>query len=318
MSVALGIGAFALLAGCTAAAPPARDPGFGAWWHDGRAELDGYRLVVQRYGHPRAGQGVLVYVTEPFSIAQRVKVDDTARHPGDVWDVLKLNAVRDFQTGIYDYNTMVSTFVRTDDLVPVKVSFTSAEWCGNVYEELRVDSTRIGDQLFSYFEGESGSRTVPRPAGGVLEDELLILVRSLRGPWLPPGGTRQVPFLPGTLWRRLAHRPLAWGTATIARASRTSRVHVPAGTFDVDTWTVRVADGRTGTFDVEAAYPHRVVRWHWAPAAGGPALGGTDAGELTGSIRAAYWRLNQPGGERWLDSLGIAPTVRGAFAPAVR
>src|SRR5437868_2578401 len=130
----------ALVAGCAAAAPvPARDPEFGAWWHDGRAELDGYRLVVQRYGHPRAGQGVLVYVTEPFSIRSRVKVDDPARHPNDTWDVLKLNAVRDFQTGIYDYNTMVSMFVRSDDLVPVKVSFSSAEWCGHVYEELRVD-----------------------------------------------------------------------------------------------------------------------------------------------------------------------------------
>jgi hypothetical protein len=308
---ARGALAVAVLAGCAGAAPVAgHDPEFGAWWHDGRAELDGYRLVVQRYGHPRAGQGVLVYVTEPLSIATRVKVDDPARHPGDVWDVLKLNAVRDFQTGIYDYNTMVSTFVRTDDLAPVKVSFSSAEWCGHVYEELRLDPGRIAQTLHSYFEGESGDRTVPRPEGGVLEDELLIRVRSLRGPWLGPGEARDVPFLPGTLWRRLAHRPLAWGRARVARARAATRVRVPAGSFEVTTYTVQVDDGRTGVFDVETDYPHRVVRWSWQAGAGAPPLGGTDEGELTGSVRTQYWQLHQPGDERWLDSLGMAPTVR--------
>ncbi len=303
--------AAALAAGCTAATPVVgHDPRFDRWWHDGRAELDGYRLVVQRYGAPRAGQGVLVYVTEPFRIAARVKADDPTRDPGDTWDVLKLNAVRDFQTGIYDYNTMVSTFVRTGDLAPVKVSFSSAEWCGHVYEELRIDPGRIDATLHSYFEGESGAHTLPRPADGVLEDELLILVRGLHGDWLPPGGTRTVPFLPGTLWRRLAHRPIAWGRARIAHARDSVRVRVPAGTFTTRAWTVAVDDGRSARFDVETAWPHRVVRWDWRAPAGGPRLGGTDAGELTGSLRLAYWRENQPGGERWLDSLHIAPTVR--------
>src|SRR6266545_4351728 len=83
----------------------AADPDFDSYWHDGKAELDGYKFTISRYGQSRKGQGVLVYVTEPFSESKRVKVDDPTKNPADTFDAFKLNAVRDFQTGIYDYNT---------------------------------------------------------------------------------------------------------------------------------------------------------------------------------------------------------------------
>ena len=128
---AVGALALAMLIGL-AAPLRAADPSFDSYWHDGKAELDGYRLELTRYGAPRPAQAVMIYVTEPFSISKHVKLDDPSRSPQDVVDVLKLNLVRDFQTGIYDYNTMVSLFVRTSDLEPLKESVTSAEWCGTV------------------------------------------------------------------------------------------------------------------------------------------------------------------------------------------
>jgi hypothetical protein len=134
------------------------DREFDATWHDGKAELDGYRLTVSRYGEERKGTAVLVYVTEPFSESKRVKVDDHTKNPSDTFNALKLNAIRDFQTGIYDYNTMVSVFVRSTDFSTAKVTFTSAEWCGHVYEELRFDPDRISGHYYSYFEDESGRR----------------------------------------------------------------------------------------------------------------------------------------------------------------
>ena len=69
----------------------------------------------------------MIFVTEPFSDSKRVKVDDPRRDPPDTFEVLKLNLVRDFQTGIYDYNTMTSVIVRSDDFEPVKVTFSSDE-----------------------------------------------------------------------------------------------------------------------------------------------------------------------------------------------
>ncbi len=122
---------------------------FETYWHDGKAELNGYRLTVSRYGQPRTGRAVAIYVTEPFSKSKRVKVDDPTKNPGGVEDVLKLNLVRDFQTGIYDYNTMVSVFVRSADFSPVKTSFSSAEWCGHVFEEQTFHPGRIHDSQFS-------------------------------------------------------------------------------------------------------------------------------------------------------------------------
>src|SRR3989442_4028868 len=126
--------AVALLAAARGSAPAAQtpDPRFNATWHDGKAELDGYRYSVTRYGQLRRGTCVAIYVTEPFSRSKRVKVDDPSRNAKDVLDVLKLNLVRDFQTGIYDYNTMTSLFVGSEDLDPLKVSFSSMEWCRNV------------------------------------------------------------------------------------------------------------------------------------------------------------------------------------------
>ena len=126
---------------------------FDSYWRDGKAELDGYHLKVSRYGEPRTGQGVMVFVTEPFSRSKFVKLDNPTANPSDLVDVLKLNMVRDFQTGIYDYNTMVSVFSDVSDFKQVKIRFSSAEWCGNVYEELLFTKKRMEEKYFSYFEG---------------------------------------------------------------------------------------------------------------------------------------------------------------------
>src|SRR5438105_143676 len=73
-------------------------------WSDGRAELDGYRLTQPRYGELRKGTAVLIFVKEDFSETARVKADPGRHPPEDVFPVLKLNFVKDFQTGVYDYN----------------------------------------------------------------------------------------------------------------------------------------------------------------------------------------------------------------------
>jgi hypothetical protein len=278
----------------------AADPAFDTYWHDGKAELDGYRLQVSRYGQTRNGQAVLIYVTEPFSDSQRVKVDDPTKKTADTVDVFKLNLVRDFQTGIYDYNTMVSVFSRSADFSPMKISFSSAEWCGHVYEELTFHPDKVSGFYSSYFEGESGNRALDHPKDGVAEENLWILLRGLRGDYLAPGASKTVPFLPGAFHGRLAHKPLAWTTATIERAATPETVTVPAGTFESAVYTVTIKDGRVGKFFVETAYPHRIVRWELAPDV---------RAELTGTLRDQYWRLHDNGDEKLLQKLGIKPTV---------
>jgi len=299
-----------ILAAFASGPTAAGDAKFESWWRDGQAELDGYRLHVQRYGHERSGRAVAIYVTEPFSRSKHVKLDDPARAGRDVLGVLKLNLVRDFQTGIYDYHTIVSLFVDDAAFEPVKIAFSSTEWCGQVYEELNFGGGGIQQRVASYFEGESGEHSLGRPRDGIEEDALFVRLRALSGaPLVAPGARRTFPFLASPFYRRLAHRPAAWTTVTIEHAAEPVRVTVPAGAFEVDSYVVRPADGREGSFDVERAWPHRIVRWSWRAAPGAPALGGTDAAELTGSRRLAYWRTHDPGDENDLRDLGVNPGV---------
>ena len=64
-------------------------------------------------------------------------------------------------------------------------------------------------------------------------------------------------------------------------------------------YTLKTADGRAGTFWVEHAYPHRIIRWELAPDLGA---------ELTGTSRLDYWKLHRNGDESYLKPLGLKPT----------
>jgi hypothetical protein len=286
---------FLLLA---ALAQPSVAQDFWAHWGDGKAELNGYALKQPRYGAVRSGTSVLIFVTEELSDTLRVKADPGKHPASDVFPVMKLNAVRDFQTGIYDYNVMTSAFLRVAPGWPVaKVSFSSQEWCGHVWHQIVPRDGRLSGFFHSYFDGEAdGTDNLAFPKDGVLEDVLPVLLRGWNGVYLKPGERRTVPFLPSLLWARLNHRPLAWTTARLARAAATRSVTVPAGRFDVSSYTVDTADGRTLRLEIESAPPYRLVR-----------QSGPDGEELSlkGSTRLPYWRLNAPGGEAHLKELGL-------------
>ncbi len=291
-----------LLAATPAAA--AADP-FWLAWGDGKAELDGYALVEPRYGAPREGTAVMIFVTEDFSDAARVKADPGKHPPRDVYPVLKLNVVRDFQTGIYDYNVMSSTFARTEwatGAAPwpvVKTSFSAQEWCGHVYLQWLARGAALEGTLHSYFDGEGDqSPRLALPEGGVLEEAVPILVRGLRGEWLAPGATRTVPFLPSALRARFAHRSQAWGTATVRRAAAAATVPSGLGNLRAVEWTVEETGGERTTWLVEEAAPHRILAWR---ASGG------ESGRLLGSARLPYWQLHDHGGEASLKLLGLTP-----------
>ncbi len=286
-----------LILGIALLPPPAgAETDFSSHWHDGLAELDGYRLTVSRYGAEREGRAVMIYVTEPFSEEKKVKVDNPSANRSDTFDALKLNLVRDFQTGIYDYNTMVSLFVRSDDFSPAKTTYSSAEWCGHIYEERLFGNGKILSTLSSYMENQSGEKRVKYPSKSITEDNLFILLRGLRGPFLLAGEKESFAFLPGTYAGHLMQSPFEWTTATIERRKKREEIDVPAGNFIVDVYDINIADGRTGQFLVEEAYPHRIVRWELLPDV---------RGELTGSKRLAYWQLNDPGGRSYLADLGL-------------
>jgi hypothetical protein len=268
-----------------AAAPP----GFWDHWGDGQAEISSYTLVTPRYGELRQGSAVLIFVTEDFTDGQRVKTDGGHK---DEYPVLKLNEIRHFQTGVYDYDLMTSTFLRIDGQAPlgqpVKVSFSAQEWCGHTYEQLLARKGSLQHTGHSYFDGEADhDRTVPLPPDGVLGEALPILARGLVGGWpaATGSGQAQVQVLDTLMHSRFAHEPPQWRQAVVRRSSAPSSVTVPAGTFEVV--QVEVQRGKlTSTWQVESAPPHRIVRFTTSEG---------EVGELVASQRMPYWKLNREG-----------------------
>lgn len=272
---------------------------FWAVWGDGRAEIDSYRLEQPRYGQLRSGNPlILIYVTEDFSDSARVKAD-AGKHPKqDVYPVLKLNALRRFQTGIYEYSVMTSVFARIDaaPFAVRKVTFSSQEWCGQVFHELLPQVPRRESLLSesrSYFDGEGdASKELPLPDGGVFEDALPVLLRRFAGKaeFLPQPGTVTVPFLPSLMRTRLLHRPLSWGRASIARRDAPGRT----------IYTVAIEGGERGAFEFDARPPFRLLHYRW------------DSGEeatLLKSERLSYWKMNGAGPEGAVElrKLGLQP-----------
>ncbi|RMG16808.1 MAG: hypothetical protein D6731_05325 [Planctomycetota bacterium] len=290
-----------------ACAQPAPRFGDAFWrrWGDGKAEVSAYELEISRYGVSRRGVAVAIFVTEPFRESLRVKRERPGGPDGDTFQVLKLNLVKDFPTGVYDYHLMLSAFVGLEPAggraagTPCKLSFTAQEWCGQAAHFLWFDRGRVREQLHSYFDGEADrAGGFPWPAGGLSEDVLWHWARGFAGPVLRPGEEKRVSLLTSLQGARLRHVPLAWAPARLARGEGVLRREVPAGIFEVTECTAQAEGGRTWRFYVERAVPRRIVEW---------SLEGVERARLLGSQRMAYWKWNGPGGEKRLRALGLTP-----------
>jgi hypothetical protein len=315
--VALALALPSTLASCDGApepgasatrAHPFHDPAGGAsaafWerWGDGRAELASYRGTVMRYGAPREAEVVLVYVTEPLD--SRTLIKDDAAPSGRQLQTLKLNAMLRFQTGIYPYSVMTSTFAPVEAFSglprfgPAKITLTAQDWCGHVFAGAWREPDALALETRSYFadpgdasEGDT-ERRVELPRGALFEDALFVQLRELDGRFLDrpaaPPGTEPVwegSIVPSLWSARRDHRPVAPERGAI-------RVRLEPGLviFEVEigarTLTLRVTD------DAE----HAIAGWETSDG---------DRFTLAGRERLPYWELHDPGEERERARLGL-------------
>ncbi len=248
-----------------------------ALWDDGKAEVARYRATEPRYGVMRTGEAVLIVVKETFDSDHLVKADGPP--PDTTVDVMKLNTVTTFQTGVYTYRQMVSSFLTRDGLRPVKLSMSSQEWCGVTSKILTVRGTEALLRTFSYF-GAEGDCAFELDLGddAVLYDALPMWLRGLD---LEDHTPRTVRVLDE---QRSNHATEPqWADARIEVGEPTS-VDVPAGHFGVVPVGVVRGDARD-VFFLGADSPHPLVRWERS-----------DGGvyELTVLARAPYWVMHDP------------------------
>ncbi len=172
---------------------------FKDYWYAGKAEITSYQLDQARYGEIRKGKAVLIYVTEPFLADQQVKADQN--NPSNI-NVLKLNATKNFNTGIYPYSIMQSTFYPiANNQHALKVSASVQEWCGQAYTQLN-NREQFQVSSHSYFQGEADQNFNLDKA--VLENQIWTQLR-IDPTSLPTGNFNIIPNLE---FIRLSHKPL--------------------------------------------------------------------------------------------------------------
>lgn len=172
---------------------------FNDYWYQGKAELSRYRLKQARYGEIHEGDAVMIFVTEDFLSDRQVKHefgDDPA------YSILKLNATRKFNTGLYPYSLMTSVFTKVDFEHPetAKVTFSGQEWCGHVFMQLNRRNQQFQVREFSYFQSEGDVDT--KIKAYPLEDDIWTQIR-IAPDQLPLGQLKMLP----SLWvTRLLHK----------------------------------------------------------------------------------------------------------------
>ena len=162
---------------------------FNQYWYAGDAEITSYELEQARYGEMHSGKAVLIFVTEPFSRDKQVKTDNPGKT--DV-SVMKLNFTKNFNTGIYPYSMMNSSFVPVKEKNghALKITSSSQDWCGHTYTQLNDRNGKFEIESHSYFEGEGDeSFTLSKT---ILEDELWTRIR-LNPEDLPVGAQEVIP-----------------------------------------------------------------------------------------------------------------------------
>lgn len=273
-------------AGSTPAVLPPATPDY---WYQGKAEISVFDVEQRRYGQMRRAQQVNVFVTEDFSAQKQVKLDNPEAAGADRTPVLKLNALRRFLTGIYDYSVMMSVFspMNTPESRALKTTWSIQDWCGQVF----VQANRQPDQAyrfrqFSYFEREGDTDQTLHL--DLLEDELWTALR-LRPERFE--GVEKINLLPSLLFFRFQHLPLqAYEAALrIEKGEKESVLRVQYRNLP-----------RQLSIHFETAWPHRILGWEE-----------TDNGQITtrATLRrirmSDYWNQNDNASELLRDSLQL-------------
>lgn len=297
----LGLGALLLSTSCsnpdaeqlpaTTSAPAIsyeRNPAFNEYWYSGVAEVNSYRLDINRYGQKREGDAVLIFVTEDFSKSKQVKLDNPEQADNDKVSVLKLNEVWKFKTGIYDYSMMLSVFTPVSlNKYPqtMKTTMTSQDWCGHSFSQINLEGDDYRFQGRSYFESEGDqNRTLKNT---VLEDELWTRLR-IQPESIPMG---ELDLLPSNFFLRLQHIDAEPKKARISLKMQESASQLLIEYLHLD---------RTLTIFYQTEFPHKVLGWEESDGQGVRVKG-----TLKSSLRLPYWQLNDNRHLPYRDSLNL-------------
>tara|TARA_R100001369_G_scaffold50736_1_gene77473 strand:- start:1183 stop:2124 length:942 start_codon:yes stop_codon:yes gene_type:complete len=245
---------------------------FRNYWYNGEAEITSYKLEQARYGEMRDGKAVLVFVTEDFLAEVQVKADTYNENNAPV---LKLNATKNFNTGIYPYSIMQSTFFPVaNNQHALKISASVQEWCGHVYSQLNNRET-FEVMSHSYFQSEADQSFKIEKTW--TENELWTKLR-IDPEHLPIG---ELQIIPSIEYTSLRHKTIKAYNAFASLKSGTYTISYPEL-------------NRMLKINFNTNFPFDILGWEETTVSGY----GTSAATLTTkatrlkSIKSAYWSKN--------------------------
>ncbi|TPV32341.1 septum formation inhibitor Maf [Paucihalobacter ruber] len=256
---------------------------FKMYWFNGKAEISSYKLEQARYGEMHEGSAVLIFVTEDFLPDVQVKADSK---DSENIGVLKLNATKDFNTGIYPYHIMQSTFYPlSNNYHALKVTASIQEWCGQVYSQIN-NRGQFEVLSHSYFEGEADEEFNLDET--ILENELFNQLR-INPKSLPTGDIKIIPSLE---YLRLKHRQIKLYKATAKLTDSTYAVYYP----DL---------GRSLEINFKSDFPYTIdsFKESYTDGADGAIL--TTTAKRINTILEPYWQKNKPDNSYLRAQLGL-------------
>lgn len=254
---------------------------FKDYWYAGKAEISSYKLEQARYGELREGNAVLIFVTEPFLPKIQVKADNQS---DSNIPVLKLNATKNFNTGIYPYAIMQSTFYPvTNNRHALKISSSMQEWCGHVYAQLNNKET-FNITSHSYFQGEADENF--KLSKTILENELWTQLR-INPKSLPTGN---IDIIPSFEYTRLKHLAIkAYNAEAILTESSYQLKYININ--------------RTLKINFNPTLPYDILSWEETFKSGADIMT-TKATKLK-TIKSPYWQKNNNASEVLRDTLQL-------------
>ncbi len=273
---------------------------FKDYWYQGEAELNRFELTQARYGKKRKGEAVMVFVTEDFFTDKQVKYEQGDKSKAT--SVLKLNFLRRFATGMYDYSMMSSIFTPVELAEyprTLKVSTSSQDWCGHSYFQLNFRNDNYQLTGHSYFQDEVREERSLKPA--LLEDEIWTRLR-IAPNTLPTG---EIEVIPGTMFDRLRHIELKRVTAN-ARMEEYQGNQFSGNNLKVYKIFYKELN-RTLAIVFEEASPHRIQGWEetYKSGFGSDAREITTRGKRTNTVVTDYWTKNGLQDSTLRQKLGI-------------
>jgi len=268
---------------------------FNDYWYEGKAEITSYDLQQARYGEIRDGSAVLVFVTEDFSKSKQVKLDYPSANRKDAVPVLKLNVTRKFNTGIYPYSMMNSSFTPIDSKKhpnTLKITSSSQEWCGHTFMQLNLNKKGYQSQLLSYFESEGDQTTQLKKTW--LEDEIWSRIR-INPSELPQG---DIEIIPSTIYARMRHIDFKNEKAIATLVEKGNEIYYSIEYKNLD---------RKLTIVFEKSFPHIINGWeeNYTSGFGSGAKTLTTKATRKKSIKLDYWSKNNNADAHYREELGL-------------